>query len=160
MENLGQLLFISIIIAVTLPALLLITLYLLPKRTSRAQIALAQRPRRAFAIGVINLIFFSLLSAILTEGGDLGGLLAFLVVLTLLAFSGIGICGYLLTLRERMFGSESWVDGGKTAVLLTLALLTPVVGWFILAPLVAINGLGAAIMTLRSPRQKKSDSYE
>ena len=156
MENALALVLFSIITAVTLPALIVTVSYLLPQRVERARLVIETRPGRMFGLGLVNALFFSLLAAALGEQGELGGLLALLIVGAILTISLIGLVSLMRLLHERIFGpDQGWLARLKTAVLLTAALLTPLIGWFILTPLLLLTGLGGAIRTLIRPRQKR-----
>lgn len=158
MNDFIRVLIVLLVTGLTLPALLVTVGYLLPGRVVRVQNILNERPRRAFLVGGINALFFGLLMAIFANGGDAGGLIALLLLLFVTAMAFVGVTAVLLTLRQRMFGQEDVRATGKTAVLLTAALLTPLVGWFILTPILLITGLGGTIMSLVRRRQKTPET--
>lgn len=153
MTEILSLTFVLIMSAVPLTALLALLPYLLPNRTTRAQHVWHGRSRRAFWLGLANFIFFGLLAAMFAQGGDFGGLLSLLILLTLAAFAFIGLGGLVRLLQNRIFAQETFATALKTAVLLTLALLTPLIGWFVLAPILLITGLGTALLGWRQPKQ-------
>lgn len=145
---------------ITLIALLVTISYLWPQRTAQASQILDNSPGRSFIIGFVNLLFFGILAAFLSQQGDFAGLLALLILLVLLGIAVLGMGGFLLLLAARIFPQipDDLKARLKTAVLLILALLAPILGWFIFTPLLLILGLGAGIMALFR-RQKPQAEY-
>jgi hypothetical protein len=143
---------ITIISGTTLTALLSTLIFLVPRRVTRTEQAIVAKPGRAFLIGLVNFLFFGIIAAWFSGLGDAGGLIGGLIFVLLLAFSAIGLSAFVQLLRLRIYpnaeGSQLKVTL-KTAVLLIIAALTPVVGWFALAPVLLLTGLGGAILTLR-----------
>lgn len=152
---------------VTFVALLTTLTYLIPQRAERARQILQEKPGRAFIIGLVNLLFFGVLAAVFSQGGDVGGLLGLIILLTLLGLATIGLVGLLLLLRHRFYPPHEETNHSLLAVtvrssaILMAGLLAPVVGWFILTPMLLILGLGAGIMALarfgRSPGKTQQD---
>ncbi|MCP4362458.1 MAG: hypothetical protein GY796_31005 [Chloroflexi bacterium] len=142
--------------AVPLTALLVLLPFLIPNRVERTRRVLQTAPGHSFAIGLVNSIFFLIIAAIFSQGGDFGSLIALLILLALLTLSAIGLSSIVVILRERIYpGFENGLrDSMKTAVLLVSANLLPLVGWFVLAPILLVAGFGAGIMAL-AQRQKK-----
>ena len=143
--------FITLISGLTLTALLMLHVFLIPYRVEQARQAIEHAPGRAFLIGLVNMLFFGVLAAIFANGGDVGGLIALIILLALGSFSLIGLSGIILTLRERIYPDSTGnglKEGMKTAVFIIIASLTPFIGWFVLAPILLIIGLGGAITTI------------
>ncbi len=136
-----------------LVAFLTVVTFLLPGRINKIRNILTVRPGRAFIVGLVNLLFFGVISIGLSEAGELAGLIAFLIWLLLTGLAIWGLAGWLARLRERLYPiqKESVLSPLqmtlRSAALLLLAFLAPLVGWFILAPLLLISGLGAAIIS-------------
>ncbi len=143
---------LSLFSFVTLTALLTTTTYLIPQRAERAKQIWQERPRRAFIVGVINLLFFGVLATVFSQGGEIGGLLALLILLTLLGLAILGLTGLVLILRQRFYPPHEETDFSLLAVttrssaILVAAFLAPIIGWFILAPILLVQGLGIGIM--------------
>ncbi len=135
---------------IALIALLVTIPYLWPQRATQASQRLEKSPRRSFIIGFVNLLFFGILAAFLSQQGDFGGLLALLILLALMGVAVLGMGGFLLLLTTRIYPqAENTLPARlKTAVFLILALLAPILGWFIFTPLLLVLGLGAGIMAL------------
>ena len=151
-----RILIILILTGITLPALLGSLVFLIPNRVQAVEAVLQQRPRRAFIVGFINVLFFGLIVTIFSNEGDQGGFIAFLIVLFLLALAMIGLASFVTLLRAKFYGATDLPETLKTAVLLIIALLTPVVGWFILTPILFIMSIGAALITLFRRKKKES----
>jgi hypothetical protein len=141
---------ITLLSAVSLGALLALLPYLLPQQVRQSQQIAAARPGRSLSIGLVNTLFFGLLAVVFSQGGEGGGLLGLLIILALASFALIGAAGILLTLCARLFPEQNERPGLllRTAALLLTAVLTPFIGWFVLAPLLLLVGLGAAITRL------------
>ena len=149
-----QLILVMLVSLPTVGALLLLLTILIPGPVSRAQNVVSQRSRRSFIVGLVNLLFFTILAAVLSNGGDFGGLLALLVILAVISVAAIGLSGMMQLLRLRMYPPDqaTTVSPLQTAVraalLLLLAMLTPIIGWFVLTPILLAVGLGAGIMAI------------
>lgn len=139
---------------VTLTALLTTLTYLIPQRAERARQILQEKPGKAFVIGLVNLLFFGVLAAVFSQGGEIGGLLGLIILLTLLGLAFIGLTGLLLLLHHRFYPPHEETNHSSLAItirssaILMAGLLAPVAGWFILTPIILIAGLGASIMAL------------
>lgn len=160
MTELIGIIIITLASFVTLTALLTTLTYLLPTRAKYAQQILQDKPGRAFVIGLVNLLFFGILAAVFSQGGEIGGLLGLIILLALLGLAFIGLTGLLLLLRHRFYPPHEETNHSLLAVtirssaILMAGLLAPVVGWFILAPILLITGLGSGIMTLVQRKTK------
>lgn len=153
MAELIGIILLSLAGGVATVALLLVCIYLLPERTTQAKHTLAERPGRSFLVGLVNLLFFGVLAALLGRGGQLLQLFSAAILLALLGLAVVGLAGLVRLLHGRIYPHSKGdvltvTEGGKTAVLLIIAALAPVAGWFILAPLALVAGLGATITTL------------
>ena len=173
METLGLVLLVLMAGAAFIALLVTVSL-LLPVPVEAAREKLEGNLRRAFLVGLINLVFgfglVVLLVYIMTlfakpvPGGttlDLGQILgpgipltlAVLLALTLLAFTlrGLSALAGLLGNRIGPASSEFWSEA-RGGLLLVLACLTPYVGWFVFTPFVLSLALGASVMTLMKKR--------
>ena len=139
---------------VTLTALFTLLAFLLPGRAEHARQLISDRPGRSFIVGLVNLLFFGVLAAMFSQGGDASGLLGLVILLALLGLALLGLTGLLLLLRGRFYppheeGAYSLLTAtSRSSAILVAALLAPVGGWFILAPILLITGLGAGIITM------------
>jgi hypothetical protein len=162
--NPGELLALLIVLAVFgtgTAALTLVLDVLFPQFIRRARGTAERMPIRSGIVGLINLAFFSILSlAILSiaqeaEGGGSGGaavllrLLGGIIITVLVAFIAFGIAAVARWIGERIAPGASAARqslGGIAA--LELASLAPVVGWFLVLPLVVLVGYGAVIIAM------------
>ncbi len=157
MSEAFQLILIALFSGATLAALLVLLPALLPTHVQRAKQIVQKSPKRAFLIGLVNALFFSVLIAIFSQGAELGGLIAGIILLALLLVTAVGLAGLNQIVQERLYAKEDGVKRGlKTAVLLIAASLLPLLGWFVLAPILLLISLGAAIIAL--VRRKTADS--
>lgn len=153
------LIFLIPAVTITFIALLITIPYLWPQRATQASHLLDKSPGRSFIIGFVNFLFFGILAAFLSQQGDFAGLLALLLLLALLGIAVLGMGGFLLLLANRIYpqAEDELKARLKTAVLLILALLAPILGWFVFTPLLLILGLGAGIMALFRRQQPKTE---
>lgn len=129
---------------------------LFPGVVGRARRNAELLPRRSLAVGLVNALFFGLLAAGISQGGDVAGLLALLLITAALGLAALGLAGLSLLVAERLgVGGPPALRALAGALVLCLASLTPVVGWFGVAALALLTGLGAAIIALvqRGPRE-------
>jgi hypothetical protein len=99
-------------------------------------------------------------AAIFTQGDDAGGLLALIILLALLTVTAVGLAAINQIVRGRLYPGEVSVKVGlKTAVWLIAAGLVPLLGWFILTPVLLLISLGAAIITLARRVQKTQTEF-
>lgn len=141
----------------TLAALLVLLPALLPGRVARAQQIVQNSPGRAFVIGLVNFLFFGVLIAIFSQGAELGGLIAATIFMALLAVTAVGLAGITQIVQGRLYPKREGVKVGlKTAVLLIAGGLVPLLGWFVLTPILLFISLGAGIIAW--VRRKSADS--
>ena len=133
----------------TLAALLVLLPALLPGRVARAQQVAQNSPGRSLVIGLVNLLFFGVVATIFAQGGDVGGLLALIILLALAAITAVGLSAINQLVQTRLYPKEEGVKVGlKTAVLLIAGGLVPLLGWLVVAPILLLMGLGAGIIAL------------
>lgn len=147
---------VALLVAIPLIAISLVALFsvlgALFSDLVRGALAAAKRmPGRATLLGMVNVLFTSILVAALGAVGQ-GGLLQ-LIALLLLALLAIalafGLAAIAPLIGERLLPEAApprqtvW---GATAML--LACSTPFLGWFGLFPYLAFRGLGALVIHL------------
>lgn len=133
----------------TLAALLVLLPALLPGRVARAQQVAQNSPGRSLVIGLVNLLFFGVVATIFTQGGDVGGLIALIILLALAAVTAVGLSAINQLVQTRLYPKDEGVKVGlKTAVLLIAGGLVPLLGWLVVAPILLLIGLGAGIIAL------------
>lgn len=152
------------LVGITLVTLLAALGLILPGVTTQARDVLEASFGRAFAIGLVNLAFFLILFLLLVVAGEGAGrgvladvlsVLGALIVLTLAAFALLGLAGLARLVGERSGETKSAfrcdLRGG---VILALAGLTPLAGWYLFTPLVLAASLGAAILAILRKKTK------
>ena len=91
--------------------------------------------------------------------GGLFGLGAITILWLLLALAMLGTAGLVILVQQRV-GNPAGKPGPthylQSSLLLVAAALAPIAGWFVLAPLALVTGVGAAILAaiqlLRPPQ--------
>ncbi|NJM08938.1 sigma-70 family RNA polymerase sigma factor, partial [Candidatus Gracilibacteria bacterium] len=85
-----QSLFLILLVG-SLLALIVLCATLFSQLVARAQRNVERMPLRCMLVGLVNFLFFGLLAAALSSGGDIGGLLALLLLTALLSFVALGL---------------------------------------------------------------------
>lgn len=123
---------------------------------SRAQQALAARPVRVFLIGALSGVPLVLIGIALTANGagpiKMVGV-AFLMLLTTAALFGSTA---LARMVGQGLGNPQAPKPNGTLILrggavVSIACVLPLVGWFLLLPVVLLSGFGAAVHVIRRP---------
>ena len=145
----------------TLAALLVLLPALLPGRVARAQQIAQISPGRAFVIGLVNFLFFGLVATIFAQGGEFGGLLGGIILLTLLVLTAVGLAAINQIVQGRLYPKGAGVKVGlKTAVLLIAGGLVPLLGWLVVTPILLLISLGAAIIALVRRKSNAPASFD
>ncbi|MBX3097468.1 MAG: hypothetical protein KF812_11445 [Fimbriimonadaceae bacterium] len=135
----------------------LVAALLWPEHAIRSAKALQGKAAGTFGIGLavfapVALIAIGLLAAPSPPAKVLG----FVVAGTLLLFSslGFGSLGYIVgdRIQEASPDTSAWVARTRGLALLTIAASTPIVGWFVLGPVLLILALGASVRSLAKPK--------
>jgi hypothetical protein len=142
-------------VGVSVLALLLLGWLIFPRIVARSRWNAEQMPRRSLLIGTINLLFFGVLAAGLGDSNEVARLLALLIIVLMLSFMALGLTALAQIVGERLglahYGPlRRMLLGG---LLLQGAALTPIVGWFGVAPLTLLIGYGAAIIAFFQRQQ-------
>ena len=155
---------------VALLALLNAIHLLLPGPVDSARLKLETTLGKSFLLGLVNILFFLVIAAILIwltqlirnqSHGIISILavitatlaLAILVTITVFALNGVVALASLFGTRFSETSSPFKRDlfGG---ILLILACLTPYLGWYIFTPIVICMGLGASVLALFQGKHK------
>lgn len=139
-------------LGIVFPGLLVAWLLLLPNVVARAQQRVMCSPWKSFALGVVTLVVVAIPIALLNAAaGPLQfiGIVSVFVLLTIVSIGAAGVAA-LMGERLRAQGVNATTPGGllRGAIALEFAMGFPLVGWFIVLPLVAIVSLGAAVFAL------------
>lgn len=132
--------------------LLLVTVF--PGTVAKVREGNEQRPVFAFFLGLVNVLFVTLLVGALSNGGGPGGLLA-LIILT--AFTGVAVLG--IASRAQMLGARTLALAERQPNAVTslslgwmqifLIGILPVVGW-VLFLYWSVSGIGAVLVSMFS----------
>jgi hypothetical protein len=155
MSDIARLLLIIILLLVGLSAYFLVMNALFTPRVARTRSIAQSMPARAFGIGLVNFVFFTMIAVVLLSvaenaGPFIKGVLtipaAFILALLAIVLS-FGLAGMANTIGERIFPNlPAWKQTVWGTVCLTLACALPFVGWFLLLPYVGFIGIGAVIL--------------
>jgi hypothetical protein len=156
LAELGALITLFLLLVTGLLALIVLCATLYPRLVARAQANVERMPLRCLLVGLVNFIFFGLLAAAFGSGGDLGGLLALLLLTTLFSFVALGITAVAAAIGDRLpldgLGPLRRLSSG--AGLLLAAALVPLVGWIGVVLGSSLIGLGGAIIALLRLRRE------
>ena len=143
------LLILAPLFTVTLVALFVVMGGLFPRQVAAVKSTSSSMPGRSFLLGLINIVFISVIVAALSGGGELAQLLALLLFSVLIIGLAFGLSGLAPLVGERLFPETSEIrQSSWGATIMVVASLTPVVGWFLLFPYLSFRGLGAFILSL------------
>ena len=143
-----------VVLLVMAPLLaLLILAWLFPNSTRQAADTMGRSPIRSFGIGlllVLALVIFGLPSLFSTN--IMAQTLCVVLWLGVVAPLFVGIGGLTMKVGQRLSGQQgghaSFPTLAKSSLLLTVALLFPVLGWFLFAPIAMTVALGAGVSAL------------
>ena len=148
---------LALVSGATIIALLVTVTLLFPGLSIRAAIIQGTMPGRSFFLGAVNFLFFFAIAAVLAQIGEqipgglgsLFGLAAATLVLLILTVMTFGLSGMVNLLADRI-NVQPVTIGRKlgAATLLVAAGFAPVIGWFILTPIVLLASLGAGIIAI------------
>jgi hypothetical protein len=118
----------------------------------KTQRAVQDTPGRSFLIGLVNFLFFGLVGIGLDAFAQniqvqvlrILPLIFFVVLVIGLVF---GLVGMAALVAKRLFPEQiGWRRTASGASILTLACLTPYIGWFALLPYIGLRGLGGFVL--------------
>ena len=144
--------FIIIGILISLPALLIGLNLLMPVVTIRTQVRLRETPGKSFWLGAVLTAVLLLIIIVTVQIPGPGQAFGFGVAIFGMGLGSLGAAGMARLLGERIRPlakpNSDMMNLLRSAVVYELACLTPLVGWFIFAPLVGMTVLGAAVFSL------------
>ncbi|GEM_PF-607565 len=154
----GMIMALGVATALTasLAALLLVLTSLLPDLSRGSQAALTRFPRRAFLIGLVNYLFLGGISLALFQlEGEITDVIGLLLLLILAGVTLLGLTGTVALLGERLAGLSSGTVSPaqqliRGALAFVLAGLFPVLGWFVLTPVLLLLSFGSAVLVWRN----------
>ena len=148
MADISAIFFILLIISLAFPAMLTAWWLLFPSVVARAQVRVEKTLARTFGLGLIIFIALALpIVILLALPFGPAKFIGWILLAASMAFSSIGSAGIAAHLGERMKQTgnnysplSAFLRG---SVVLELAALFPVLGWFFLWPLAIITAFGA-----------------
>jgi len=135
----------------------LVAALLWPHHAVRSGKALVEAPVGTFAIGLVVLLPALITIAILSGlQNPVTSVLALVVAGVVILFSslGFGALGYVVGDRIQQASPDTspWAARTRGLALLVISATTPVVGWFVLGPVLLIIALGASVRSLAKPK--------
>lgn len=157
----------GLIILIPVTSLMLLASALFPRINDKAKGAIESSQGRTFLIGVVNLLFLAAIAFVfifLVQEVRFPSIFFIPAVAALAAFATgafIGITSLTHLVGERIFSNHGQPQQNiRAAIVLVLALLTPIIGWYIFLPYVAILGFGgfvaATIQKRRANRKARA----
>jgi len=136
-------------VGLTLVALFVAMGALFPRQIADVKSKSSDMPGRSFLVGLINVVFLSVIIAALSGGGDFPQFVALLLFAILAIGLVFGLAGIGPLIGERLLPESSSVrQAGWGAAIMVVASLTPFIGWFLLFPYLSFRGLGAFLLSL------------
>lgn len=139
---------------------------LFPRPIEHASAVAGALPGRALLVGLINVLFFGALGAVLggiaeTSGRWGVGLLALLAGALLAAAAALGLAAVARQIGGRLAPERGpQAQAAVGAVALCLACLTPYVGWYGLLPYVTLLGVGSLVISLVAATRRLADEAD
>jgi len=155
MTDILRLLLIIILLTISLAAYFLVIGTLFTSRVEKTQHIINQIPGRAFGVGLVNFMFFGVITIVLFSvaegaGGFVKGVLtipALLITALLAILLSVGLTGMVNIFSARIFADiVPWKRNIWSSAILCFACALPFVGWFLLLPYVGFVGVGAVIL--------------
>ena len=149
---------------IAFPGLLLAWWLWVPRSVERAGLRLGQTPWRCFWFGLaIVLAAVVVLGGFFSAAAGVVQLTAYVLLFGLLTLASLGAAGLAALMGERLRGQFVVAPAAcllRGAIALELAVAVPIVGWFVVLPVVLICSIGAASLALLRRRQRASRRVE
>lgn len=152
-----------LVLTLLLVPFFIVVAVLFPQRVAKIHDVLHLMPGRAFAVGLVNGVFFLAVGMVLLiiadriEEGLLKAIFtvpALLVLSVLAIMLSFGLAGLVHLIGER--AAPTWGQGRQVllgTVLLGVGCTVPLVGWFLLLPYASFLGIGAFITSFFQPNK-------
>ena len=137
-------------------SLLIAVALTLPEQTGRAEAALANRPKKCFAVGFgMAILLIATLFALRIPGVQLFGIFFSLFLAAIFVVGAAGFAKLMGTRIAKMSGWESHSFGNlvKGSLVYSVAMLFPLIGWYLFLPLSMLGAMGAGAMALWPKRK-------
>lgn len=154
---LGSTIFVATLVVALLLSMtgwFLVATALWPAFVARAAGATAERPVLTFLLGVPGTLALLFVSVALTSApGGAARALGLLFAGAAIGFALTGAAGVALRVGRALpspgDAEREWPRVLRAGVVLELAMLLPILGWFLVFPATVVLGVGAATMALR-----------
>lgn len=115
-----------------------------------------RNPLKSLLAGVVVTLLMMLATVLAGAVPGPGQVLAFGIVSAYVVFSGVGVAGLATHMGQRLSSPADdrrpWAATVRGGVVLELAYVVPIVGWFVILPASVVMGAGAATLALMWPR--------
>jgi hypothetical protein len=140
-------------LGIAFPGMLAAYWLLFPTQVETAGQRLTKKPGKTFLVGLAAAIAVAIpITLLFVIGMPFTNFLGALCLVIILAIAAIGAAGIVLKMAGRLediIGAEkpmrNFIGG---AVALELAVIFPIIGWFLIIPVTLITSLGAAVWSL------------
>lgn len=142
---------VVVTVVVSTWALVMTVSMLFGGRATRAQARMEQAPVRTILLGaVMTLVLGFIVAALLNQPNPLGKLIGWVIYLLMLVVTAIGLSGLAGLLARRLAQMEPSLSPygtlSRAAFICVIAMLLPIFGWFVVAPLTLFVSLGAGTL--------------
>lgn len=153
-----------VVLTILLTPFFIVVAALFPQRTSKTRDVLHLTPGRAFAVGLVNGVFFvavGMVLLIIAEQMEEGLAKAIFTIPALFVLSilsimlSFGLAGMVQLIGERV-APPAWGKSRQVllgTILLGVGCTVPLVGWFLLLPYTCFLGIGAFITSFFQPNK-------
>jgi hypothetical protein len=155
MTDILRLLIIILLLTISLSAYFLVIGALFRSRVATSQRVLNHTTGRAFGVGLVNFLFFSVIAiALFSLAEHANGFVKGLLTIPALIITGFlallltfGLSGVVNELGALLFPEQAaWKQTIWGSIILSFACALPFVGWFLLLPYLIFLGVGAVIL--------------
>ncbi|MAD79472.1 MAG: hypothetical protein QGG71_01605 [Pirellulaceae bacterium] len=153
-------------LGLSMTATALLAAALFPGWVARARQRVTRMPVRTFLVGLLVGTFFMVIGSAMISAGGPVGFFGGIVVAGTLGFALAGSAGVAMSIGAGLPSAADverpWQAIIRGWVVLFLASLMPILGWFVLLPIALLMGFGAAVLGLfgrsapRVPEQQRS----
>jgi MFS family permease len=162
-----QQVFLGALLLISTPSLFLLIGALFPQLTDKTREVIEKSQGRTFLIGFVNLLFLAailFISIFLVERVSLPPIFSILGLAAVAAFAIgtlVGLTSITHLIGERILPEHTQPQRNiRAAIILILALLTPIIGWYLFFPYTAILGFGGLVAAMFQKWRQHKNSGE
>lgn len=138
-------------------ALMTAVALLMPARAEKAEQALEGSPKKCFQTGLLMLVVMTVAAGMIVLPNPLAKLIGVLVLLAFGFLVAVGAAGIAQLMGKRigeMSGARTTFGAlVRGSLVFSAAMLFPLIGWYVFAPLAAIAALGAGVKAVWPERR-------